>query len=148
MSAGAADQTYNLNMAKAKTLGQKVRIERATLGLSQAELAERVGVSRQYVSDIERDSETINIGNKTVLSLADALGISPAYLMGLTENPLQGIEDDEEAPSASMPPWAAGIGKELLDIFQNLPANDQAMLLTIAKRLRAADTPRVIGGNE
>ena len=135
-------------MAKAKTLGQKVRIERATLGLSQAELAERVGVSRQYVSDIERDSETINIGNKTVLSLADALGVSPAYLMGLSDNPLQGIEDDEETPLASMPPWAAGIGKELLDIFQNLPANDQAMLLTIAKRLRAADTPRVIGGNE
>ena len=130
-------------------MGQKVRIERATLGLSQAGLAEKVGVSRQYISDIERDSETINIGNKTVMGLAEALGVSPAYLLGLTDNPLQGIEDDEETTMPAIPPsWAAGIGKELLDVFQTLPASDQAMLLTIAKRLKAADTPRIIGGNE
>ncbi len=135
-------------MSKAKTLGQKVRMERATLGWNQSALAEKVGVSRQYISDIERDSDTINIGNKTILSLADALGVSPAYLMGLTENPLQGVEDEEESQPASPPRWSAGIGKELLDVFQKLSADDQAMLLSIAKRLKDADTPRIIGGNE
>lgn len=145
MSAQTADQTYNLSMAKAKTMGQKVRIERATLGLSQADLAEKVGVSRGYISDIERDSETINIGNKTVLALAEALGVSPAYLLGLTDNPLQGLDDEEEVAPAGVPAWAAGLGKELFDVFQSLSASDQAMLLTIAKRLRAADNPRIIG---
>jgi transcriptional regulator with XRE-family HTH domain len=145
LSAGAAIQTYNLSMGNAKTLGQRVRVERVTLSLSQADLAEKVGVSRGYISDIERDSETINIGNKTVVALAGALGVSPAYLMGLTDNPLQGVEDEEDNQPANQPLWVAGIGKELLDVFQNLSANDQAMLLSIAKRLKAADTPRIIG---
>jgi transcriptional regulator with XRE-family HTH domain len=127
--------------------GDRVLIERRRLDLKQETLAAQVGVDRSYISQIERDAD-VNVGVKVVFALAESLGVSPAYLLGLSDNPLQGIEDDEETPLASMPPWAAGIGKELLDIFQNLPANDQAMLLTIAKRLRAADTPRVIGGNE
>lgn len=127
--------------------GDRILIERRRLDLKQETLATQVGVDRSYISQIERDAD-VNVGIKVVFALAESLGVSPAYLLGLSDNPLQGIDDEDEAPPVSMPPWAAGIGKELFDIFQSLPASDQAMLLTIAKRLRAADTPRIIGGNE
>lgn len=120
-------------------------IERRRLDLKQETLAAQVGVDRSYISQIERDAD-VNVGVKVAFALAEALGVSPAYLLGLSDNPLQGIddEDEDEAPS-SLPPWAAGLGKELFEIFQNLPASDQAMLLTFAKRLRTADNPRIIG---
>lgn len=142
LPAGIAVETYNLSMGK--TLGQKVKIERVTLGMNQADLAKKVGVSRGYISDIERDSEQINIGKNTVLALAEALGVSPAYLLGLTDNPLQGMADEEDA---SPPAAAAGPGPnvELLNLYQSLSASDQTLLLTIAKKLKDADTPRIIG---
>lgn len=123
--------------------GDRVLIERRRLDLKQETLASQVGVDRSYISQIERDAD-VNVGVKTVFALAEALGVSPAYLLGLTDNPLQGVDDEEEAP-AGIPPWAAGLGKELFDIFQTLPASDQALLLTFAKRLRTADNPRIIG---
>lgn len=140
-AASIAVETYNLSMEK--TLGRKVRIERITLGMNQAELAEKVGVSRGYISDIERDSERINIGKNTVIALAEALGISPAYLLGLTDNPLQGISDEDD--SASTPPFVISPGTELLGIYQSLSSSNQSLLLTIAQRLKDADSPRVIG---
>lgn len=124
--------------------GDRVLIERRRLDLKQETLAAQVGVDRSYISQIERDAD-INVGVKTVFALAEALGVSPAYLLGLTDNPLQGIDDEEETAPAGVPPWASGLGKELLDVFQTLSASDQAMLLTFAKRLRAADNPRIIG---
>lgn len=127
-----------------KTLGQKVRIERATLGINQEELAKRVGVSRGYISDIERGSEAINIGKNTVIALAQALGISAAYLFGLTDNPLEGIEDDE-APAAAQVQPADFAGNHFLSVFFSLKAADQELLITIAEKLKRADTPRIIG---
>lgn len=81
----------------------------------------------------------VNVGVKTVFALASALGVSPAYLLGLTDNPLQGLDDDER------PALLPGIGKEMLDVFLSLPAPDQATLLNLAKRLQAASTPRIVG---
>lgn len=121
-----------------KTLGQKVRVERATLNINQEELAKRVGVSRGYISDIERGSEEINIGKNTVIALAQALGVAPAYLFGLTENPLEGIEDDEAVRATEAP--AAFAGNRFLAVFFSLPAADQELLITLAEKLQRADT--------
>ena len=145
-----ADMAYTLYMTRTMTLGQKVKIERATLGISQSKLAEKAGVSRQYVSDIERDSESINIGKNTLMALAEALGVSPQYLLGLSDDPLHGImeEADEKPAGGAAPQWLAGLGKELLDTVLGLGTDDQMMLLALARRLKAASTPRIIGGED
>ncbi len=56
--------------------GQKVREERARLGLSQEELASRAGVHRTYIGMIERAEKNITLEN--IEKIAKALGIKIA----------------------------------------------------------------------
>jgi len=56
--------------------GQKVREERARLGLSQEELAGRAGVHRTYIGMIERAEENITL--ESIEKIAKALKINIA----------------------------------------------------------------------
>ncbi len=55
--------------------------------MKQETLASLVGVNRSYISQIERDVD-VNVGVKTLAALADALGVSVSYLLGLSDSPL------------------------------------------------------------
>ena len=65
----------------AMDLGRQVQAKRKERDLSQAQLGDLVGISRNYVSLIER-GEAENISLKVVNQLAVALGISPSELTG------------------------------------------------------------------
>lgn len=58
--------------------GQKVRKERADLGLSQEELAARAGVHRTYIGMIERAEKNITLEN--IERVAKALSVTPKQL--------------------------------------------------------------------
>ncbi|MHB8928441.1 MAG: helix-turn-helix domain-containing protein [Bacillota bacterium] len=61
------------------TLGEKVRLTRETLGLTQKELAERSDISPAMVAQVE--AGIVQPSLKTVEKLAKALGVSPCYLV-------------------------------------------------------------------
>ncbi len=65
----------------AKELGHQVQSKRRDKGLSQGELGELVGISRNYVSLIER-GEAENISMRVVNQLAVALGSTASELTG------------------------------------------------------------------
>lgn len=65
----------------AKELGRQVQAKRKEKRISQTELAEFAGVSRNYISLIER-GEALSISMKVINQLAIALGASPAELTG------------------------------------------------------------------
>jgi len=65
----------------AKELGRQVLAKRKETGLSQEKLGEKAGISRNYVSQIER-GEADSISIKVINKLAVALGVSPAQLTG------------------------------------------------------------------
>jgi transcriptional regulator with XRE-family HTH domain len=52
-------------------LGQTVRAERKKAGLSQEELAEKAGLTRNYIGDIERAEKKITL--ETLAKIAKAL---------------------------------------------------------------------------
>jgi len=62
-----------------RALGQAVAKYRQEKELSQEALAERAGLNRTYLSDIERGVR--NPGIKNVARLAKALGVSTARLV-------------------------------------------------------------------
>ncbi|MBN1316699.1 MAG: helix-turn-helix transcriptional regulator [Anaerolineales bacterium] len=62
-------------------LGRQVLQRRKEIGLSQGGLAEKAGISRNYVSLIER-GEARNVSTKMVGQLAIALDTTPVNLMG------------------------------------------------------------------
>jgi transcriptional regulator with XRE-family HTH domain len=65
----------------AKELGRQVLTKRKEKELSQEDLGNLAGISRNYVSLIER-GEAHNISMKVINQLAVALGASPAELTG------------------------------------------------------------------
>lgn len=72
------------------SLADRVRIRREELKLSQTDLAERMGYkSRSSINKIECGRE---ISQKVIVRLAEALGVTPAYLMGWDEEPEEQAE--------------------------------------------------------
>lgn len=65
-------------MDKKQALGARIKTLRKQRGWSQEQLAERVGISTQYVSNIERGKENPTLD--LLLRLADGLAVSPTEM--------------------------------------------------------------------
>lgn len=143
-----SDTGYNLHMNN--TLGDRVLLARRDLDINQDELARRVGISRPFVSDIER-GKTTNVGVETVRALAEALGVRPAYLLGVSDVMVDEDEAGEDVLHERRATYVAeddeerGMIQELLHLFQKLTAADRSFALGLLRRMAAADTPRIIG---
>ena len=61
-------------MATAKEIGIGIKNARLTVGITQAELARRLGVTPQAISQYERGEKKPKI--ETIKKIADALGVS------------------------------------------------------------------------
>ena len=143
--------------------GDRVLIERRRLDMKQETLASMVGVNRSYISQIERDID-VNVGVKTVQALADALGVSVAYLLGASESPLGepdvkvlremagdyvtvDVDSDDERR----------LIRSLIAEFNALPRRAQEAAIEMIRLLRKVEEdererdnrpPRIIGGAE
>jgi transcriptional regulator with XRE-family HTH domain len=63
--------------------GDAVRARREGLGLTQEELAERAGIHRTYLSDVERGARNVSLVN--IERLAEALALTMAELFAAVE---------------------------------------------------------------
>ncbi len=73
------------------TIGQRIAVKRKELGLSQIELGERMGVSRQSVSKWEGDAAIPEIDK--LIALSKLYGVSVGWLLGVEQD-----EASAEAP--------------------------------------------------
>ena len=81
-------------VAVMKPFGAKVKDARISLGLSQLQLAENVGVSKRAVNSYE--AGTVRPRATTLQKLAKALQVSVTFLSDDScENPMQDIEKDD-----------------------------------------------------
>jgi len=62
-------------------IGEKIRLKRLILGLTQARLAECAGISTAFVGHIERGTRVMSVD--TLYMLCKALELSADDLMGL-----------------------------------------------------------------
>ncbi len=58
-----------------KFYGRGIRQRRHELGWSQEKLAEKAGLHRTYVADVERGKRNISLEN--IIKLTEALGLTP-----------------------------------------------------------------------
>lgn len=73
----------HLNIACARTLGNRIRAAREKRDLSQESLAERADLHPTYIGQVERGEKNLTI--VSLLKIAAALGISPdALLKGIS----------------------------------------------------------------
>lgn len=139
-------------------LGERIRISRKDVGLTQQKLADLAGCSRGYVGNLEKGI-TANVGSDILVPMAKALGISEKYLLGTTDDPLDGIEDeddDEDVKGTNDKQKGKKTGAStytvtnpevelLITIYQLLGAEKRKILLNMAKVLRDAETGHIIG---
>ncbi len=67
-------------------MGDRIKEKRMVAGLTQEELAERIGVQKSAIAKYE-SGRVENIKRSKIQLLADILGTTPAYLMGWEEEP-------------------------------------------------------------
>lgn len=94
---------------------KRVRDRRIQEGLSQQELADRIGISRNYLSQIERGQAT-NLSWQVRERLSDVLGLK-------TEPPTSPLESDD------LPPTLVEFAQKA-----NLPPDDVLMLARLKYR--------------
>jgi transcriptional regulator with XRE-family HTH domain len=86
-----------------ETLGERIRKERLRYGMSQTELARRVGISKTAMNQIEM-GETADPRLSRIRAIADILGVSMDYLAGRQE------EDGTPPPPRPRRRTAAPVG--------------------------------------
>jgi transcriptional regulator with XRE-family HTH domain len=104
-----------------QTVGQRVKIRRHELGLSQDALAEKAGISKSFLSDLENNRRSI--GAETLLDLGRAMGLSLDFLMTG-----QASEDraEKEVPAA-LARFAAEQGLSVRKMMTLLEVQEQMM---------------------
>ncbi len=70
---------YSINFVEFMTLGEKITMLRKKKNLSQLELADKVGVSRDTIGKYERDDITPTVDKAK--KIADSLNVSLDYLV-------------------------------------------------------------------
>ena len=129
----------------------------------QGELASKSGVSRGYISEIERGVKR-NIGVEIVVSLADALGVSVSYLLGLSDDALgEGSERVLREQSGDYVVFEVESGEDrrvmqqLVDEYSALSPRSQRLAIEYLRMMRQVEEeerereqrpPRIIGGEE
>ena len=64
----------------AKVLGREIKGARLALGLTQAEVAERLGVSPSYISAVEAGRRNLTLGQLANIASAMRLGIDISFI--------------------------------------------------------------------
>ncbi len=100
-------------------LGQRIEERRKAIGISQAELARRVGIRQSTINSlINGNSRT----TRSIVELARHLHTTPDYLMGLAEDPDEGALPPPPAPTTQflMMPVAIPNENALARMFEGL----------------------------
>ncbi len=112
-------------------IGARMRTRRRQLGLSQSDLAERLGVSFQQVQKYERGAN--RVAASTLLTAAQVLGTSISWLVG---EEVSGRDDDEDVFRALARPGAL----EVLQAFNAISdPKIRSALLALAKEMTGAE---------
>lgn len=100
----------------------RLKEERKKLGLTQAEMAEKCGVSREMWGSYERGVYMPR--SETLLSFSQA-GINVDYVMGSSESPSDGLSPEE---------------RELLAMFRAASGLGRAVILSAARGAEKKET--------
>jgi transcriptional regulator with XRE-family HTH domain len=144
-------------MYNARMLAQRLLLSRRDLDWDQKDLSAKSGISQTYISQIERGRK-INIGIDVVFSLAEALGVTVPYLLGISDDPL-GQSPDHVLKEMAGEFIAVDVEdqeqrkllQEVIDTLTVLPPRDRRIALDLLRSMRKIEeedsgplVPRII----
>ncbi|MBB4619129.1 helix-turn-helix domain-containing protein [Sphingomonas abaci] len=117
---GANGQTLD---SEAVTLGQRIEERRAALGISQAELARRVGIRQSTLNSlINGDSRS----SRSIIDLARELRTTPEFLLGKSDDPAGFAPSPADLPAQD---------RQLVDIFGSFKSSERSFLIEMLQAL-------------
>ena len=134
---------------KNETLGDRIRLRRKSLQLTQKQLAQQVKVSHVAISQWEKE-ETLPRG-ENLLRLAEALGCAPAYLIDgdgpvFSENSWAGLHQIPLLAQRDVAQWlndASSVRHELL-MHNDMALSQQSFAIRVEEQ---AMTPAILRGD-
>jgi len=111
----AAFYTAGMKNGKRSPVGERIAQARQSAGLSQVQLADKLGVTQQMVGYLER--QPVAIRPELLLQLSEALGMSLDELLGQPVKPQRG------GPNGKM--------RRLFEAASKLPRGQQEKILSI-----------------
>lgn len=100
------------------TIGQRIKVRRDALNMSQDELAKRIGYkSRSSINKIELD--LYNLKQSKIKAIADALDTTPSYIMGW----------EEEKPIPDCGDGLDDLDRRLVELLKQLTPDQKKLLL-------------------
>lgn len=96
-----------------KELGNRAGLRRKALGYTQEQLAEKINVSVQMISNLESGKKAIRPEN--IVKLCNALEISADYL--LTGSVSNGVSSEIIRKFAQLPPESIKVIEQLIDLL-------------------------------
>lgn len=66
----------NKHASRYQMLGQRIKKERKKFGITQVQLAERIGISNSYITKIEATNCDKSFSLEVIFDICDTLGIS------------------------------------------------------------------------
>lgn len=112
-------------------VGKRVRHRRWMVGMTQQQLAQKVGIKFQQIQKYETGANRISASR--LWAIADALGVPVAFFF-------EGLEDVAEGQAALMPDDLLA-DKEALDLVRSyyaIPENQRRRLFDLARVLSEA----------
>lgn len=115
--------------------GDRIRIARIRAGLTQKELAQKVGVQFSAIHKYESGA-IVNLKRETISALSEALNVKPSWLLCLDEGP---IED----------PVLKKQHDEINELFDRLPPELRTHYIALLKGLvQASQSPDAPKGSD
>ena len=113
------------------TTGERIKMLRTQLGMSQTELGEKVGVKTSAIYKYE-NGLVVNLKRSTIDKLAEALGTTGSFLMGY---------DDEQKTSTPL----VNDDPELTEYLETLRTRpEMRMLFSVSKDATKEDVEKAV----
>ena len=103
------------------TMGQRIAAERKKLGISQEQLGEKTGVSRQAISKWEADGAVPEIDK--LIALSRLFSVSVGWLLGVEEKPEQQTDELTESQLKMV--------EEIVKRYQPKPSKGRLLAITL-----------------
>ncbi|MDN0033196.1 helix-turn-helix domain-containing protein [Oscillibacter ruminantium] len=106
-------------------LNERIKQSRLARGLTLAQVADAIGVKEATAQRYE-SGDIKNIKHETILRLSEIFSVSPAYLMGWTDEPY--LYDKEKAAPADGD-GLSPLDAQLMDLLRFLTDDQKKLLL-------------------